>query len=309
MLDPTRDAGVARVKPAPFDYHRPATLDEALELMADGEAKVLAGGQSLVPLMSMRLAAPSRIVDINRVAGLDGVETGGPDGLWVGAVARHRTVERSLHHQDLARQALACVAHPTIRNRGTVVGSLVHADPAAEMPAVLRLLGGSVAVVSQARGRRTIAADRLAVAPLESSLEPDEIAVSATLLRRPADSGAGWLEVSRRQGDYAIVGVGAVVTPGPDGRMAGAALVLIGVGSVPVYVDVTPGIAGADVAAFVDDRAGRELDAVAELVEGAIDPESDIHASSDYRRQLARHLSGRAIVTATRHAATRDAKR
>ena len=169
------------MKPAPFDYVRARSVAEAVSALAsDPGAKVLAGGQSLVPLLSMRLAAPSRLVDVNEIPGLDAI-TVEDGGVRVGALARHAAVLASpdvRRVQPLVSLALADVAHPTIRNRGTTVGSIVHADAAAEMPVVLRLLGGSVEVEGSA-GRRTIAADDLYLGPLESSLAHDEVALSA----------------------------------------------------------------------------------------------------------------------------------
>ncbi|MGN6577127.1 MAG: FAD binding domain-containing protein, partial [Nocardioides sp.] len=161
------------MKPPPFTYHRPRSTDEAVQLLAGlagepGGAKVLAGGQSLVPLMSMRLAAPGHLVDINHIAGLDGVDVG-PDGVRVGALARHARVERdepAFGAVPLLRQALRHVAHPTIRTRGTTVGSLVHGDPAAEMTAVLALLGGSVELASQS-GTRVVGAGQFFLGPME----------------------------------------------------------------------------------------------------------------------------------------------
>jgi carbon-monoxide dehydrogenase medium subunit len=293
------------VKPAPFDYHRPETLEETLELLADGEGKVLAGGQSLVPLMSMRLASPARIVDVNRVRDLDRIEVG-DRAARVGALVRHRQVELS---PDLRRvpNTLPCkaaehIAHATIRNRGTTVGSIVHADPAAEMPAVLGILGGGVEVVSRDRGRRTIAAQDLFLGPLESALESDEIAVAATFPHPSSDAGTAWVELSRRQGDYALVGVGAVVTLDRDGRMTDARLGLISVGPTPVMVDLTPVVSGRLASDVVDAAEGLDLPEIAEAVDAAVDPEADIHASADYRRHLARRLSMRAVLGAVRDA-------
>ena len=208
------------MKPAPFAFRRPGTLQEALETLA-GEpgAKVLAGGQSLVPLLSMRLAAPAALVDINGVPGLDHVSvttSGEGAGVRVGALARHAAVladEGARACQPLLGMALSHVAHPTIRNRGTTVGSLVHADAAAEMPMVLRLLGGSVDVES-VRGRRTIAADDLFAGPLESTLAADEIAVEAFFPALAPGAGVAFTEIARRHGDYALVGVAALVEPG-----------------------------------------------------------------------------------------------
>ena len=169
------------MKPAPFDYLRPGSLAEAAAALAgEPNAKVLAGGQSLVPLLSMRLAAPSMLVDINGLPDLSTIEVTG-DGVRIGALARHADVLASADAarvQPLLAMALSHVAHATIRNRGTTVGSIIHADAAAEMPAVLALLGGSVEVESSS-GRRTISADELFVGPLETSLQHDEIAVAA----------------------------------------------------------------------------------------------------------------------------------
>jgi carbon-monoxide dehydrogenase medium subunit len=175
------------VKPAPFAYHRPATLDEAVGLLAAGDVKVLAGGQSLLPIMSMRLASPATIVDINHIspaAGLDAIEVD-DTGVRIGALTRHRSLERddaAYAANPLLRRALVHVAHPTIRNRGTTVGSLVHADPAAEMPAVLALLGGDVESVSVSGCRRTIAAADLVLGAMESSVRADAIVSSSAMV-------------------------------------------------------------------------------------------------------------------------------
>jgi carbon-monoxide dehydrogenase medium subunit len=276
------------VKPAPFDYHRPESLEEALGLMADGDAKVLAGGQSLVPLLSMRLAAPARLVDINRLPDLDSVQVD-DEAVRIGALTRHAGLERderAFASNPLLRRALESVAHATIRNRGTTVGSLVHADPAAEMPAVLCLLDGSVEVVSRDRGSRTISAQELFAGPLESSLESDEIAVSATFPNPPARSGTAWLELARRNGDYAMVGAGAVLSLDEAGSVQAARVGLISVDATPVVLDVAP-------AADPDDWAG-----VADQVRTSIDPEGDIHATADYRRHLAGVLASRAAAAA-----------
>ena len=292
------------MKPAAFDYHRPESLDEALDLMADGEAKVLAGGQSLVPLMSMRLASPERIVDINRLPGLDRIDVDAV-AVRVGALVRHRQVEQSQHMRGpntLPGKAAAHVAHATIRNRGTTVGSLVHADPAAEMPAVLQILGGSVEVASRDRGRRRIEAADLFVGPLESALEPDEVAIAASFPHPSRDAGTAWVELSRRRGDYALVGVGAVVTLDHDGRMTDGTLGLISVAPTPVLVDLTPALAGRLASEVVDTGDRLELPDIAALVDEAIDPEGDIHATADYRRHLARRLSMRAVLDAVRNA-------
>ena len=232
------------VKPAPFAYHRPATLDEAVETLAATGGKVLAGGQSLVPIMSMRLAARRRWSTSTTIPGQDVIRSttaASRIGALDAAPLRSSWTRRRTPRTRCCDGRCSHVAHPTIRNRGTTVGSLVHADPAAEMPAVLALLGGSVEATELRRGaRRTIAAADFFVGPLESALEPDEIAVSRDL---PASarrgSGTAWLELARRHGDYAMVGVGALVDRPSD---AGAvverrSVALISVGLTPVVVE------------------------------------------------------------------------
>jgi aerobic carbon-monoxide dehydrogenase medium subunit len=287
------------VKPPAFTYHRPRSIDEALDVLASlGEqGKVLAGGQSLVPLMSMRLSSPPHLVDVNHVPGLDTVHVDA-DAVHVGALARHSQLEHHAPAYDavpLLRQALRQVAHPTIRNRGTTVGSLVHADPAAEMPAVLCLLDGRVTLRSAAGSREVEAADFF-TGPMETALRPDELAVSATFRRPPQGSGTSFLEVARRHGDYAVCGVGAVVTIDED-EVTSARVALISMGAGPVLVDLGTGLRGGSF----------EADRVVELVDDATDPEADIHASADYRRHLAHVLVGRALEQAARDAPGRAA--
>jgi len=289
------------VKPAPFAYHRPASVDEAVDMLADGQAKVLAGGQSLIPLMSMRLAAPASLVDINHIDGLaDVVVT--ETSVRIGALTRHRALELddgAFAANPLLRRAVSHVAHATIRNRGTTVGSLVHADPAAEMPAVLALLDGTVRAVNKSGERSIIAADFFA-GPMESALAPDELAVSATFANPPTGGGSSWVELSRRQGDYAMVGVGAVVVLDPSGHVSSARVALISVGPTPEVVDVSAACAGASYDRVDWTDAG-------DLVESRIDPEGDIHATAEYRRHLAITLSRRALAAALADSAARVA--
>lgn len=279
------------MKPSAFAYHRPSSVEEAVQLLAahaDEGPKVLAGGQSLVPLMSMRLAAPGHLVDINHLPGLDTVEVTS-DGVRVGALARHARVERdeaAYAAIPLLRQALGQVAHPTIRNRGTTVGSLVHGDPCAEMTAVLALLDGDVELAGP-RGTRRVAAGEFFLGPMETEHADDEVAVAATFRRPPAGSGSAFLELARRHGDYAMCGVAAVVTVDPDLAVTGARVGLISVGPAPVVVDLGPAVSGAGGAVAPE--------AMRELVDAAIDPEDDIHATAAYRRHLAHVLTERAV--------------
>jgi aerobic carbon-monoxide dehydrogenase medium subunit len=277
------------VKPAPFDYHRPGSVAEAVETLAATEGKVLAGGQSLIPLLSMRLAAPAALVDINAIPGLADVDVDA-DRVRVGALVRHRQLERheaAYAANPLLRRAITQVAHPAIRNRGTTVGSLVHADPAAELPAVLCLLGGSVHVVGPGGRERGIAADDFFVGPLESAVAPDELAVAATFPTAAPGTGSSWVELARRHGDYAMVGVGALVHV-DEGHVRWARVALVSVGLTPVVVDVTDACA---------DTSGAHLDwtKAGNVVSDAIEPEDDIHATAHYRRQLAVVLSTRAL--------------
>lgn len=279
------------MKPAPFAYTRPADLDAALAALAGAsDAKVLAGGQSLVPLLSMRLAAPSLLVDINGLSDLDHVLSAA-DGVRVGALARHASVladEDARRVQPLLAMALANVAHATIRNRGTTVGSLVHADAAAEMPVVLRLLGGSVDVVS-ARGVRTIGAEDLYLGPLESALEHDEIAVEAFFPALAHDSGVAFQEVARRHGDYALCGVAALLRLEGD-RIAEARAGYLSVCDLPTVVDLTEPLA--------DGLTDDSLAAAGVLALESLDPQADIHGTADYRAQLVRVLTGRVLRAA-----------
>jgi carbon-monoxide dehydrogenase medium subunit len=293
------------VKPAPFRYADPGSLDEALAVLSsEGEgAKVLAGGQSLIPLLSMRLAAPATLVDINRVPGLDTVETTG-DGVRVGALVRHNRLlggspdaVAAARVQPLLARATANVAHPAIRNRGTTVGSIAHADPAGEMTSVLALTGGSVTVAEPA-GPRDVAWHDLFVGPLETSLHGAAIVTSAFFPALPARSGTAFAEIARRKGDYAVCGAGVVVTLDDDRRVSAARAAYVSVGLVPQVHDLTEAVHGSPVDAA--DWAG-----AAALARGKVDPDSDLHASADYRRLLVGVLTERTLVSAAAEASGR----
>jgi carbon-monoxide dehydrogenase medium subunit len=283
------------LKPPPFAYRAPETLDEALAALAeDGpEAKVLAGGQSLIPLLNMRLAAPAVIIDINRIGALDTVAAGAT-GVRIGALARQRRVERAAdvaRVQPLIGQALRHVAHPVIRGRGTVVGSLAHADPAAELPVVLSVLDGSVEAASAAGVRRAIPAAEFFAGPLEPALRPGELAVSAFFPALAPRAGTAFAETARRHGDYGLAGVAALVALDDDLRVAAARIGCLGVAATPFVLDLT-------------DVLGRrppdscDWSAAAAHAERAVRPEADIHAGADYRRHLIGVLTERTLRAA-----------
>lgn len=290
------------MKPAPFTYHRPTELAEALGVLAEvgHDGKVLAGGQSLIPMLSMRLASPANLVDINAVRGLDGV-TVDADAVRVGALVRHAGLER---HEEAARaipllrQGLRLVAHGTIRNRGTTVGSIAHADPSAEMPAVLTLLGGRV-VAASVRGEREIAVGDLFAGPLETTLEPDELVVAAVFPRPPARSGSAVVEVARRHGDYAVCGVVAQVVLDAGGSVASARATYVTAGELGRVVDLGEPARGLEPTAPQD-----VWSAAGELAAQTVEVEGDIHASAAYRRHLVGVLTQRALHSAAQQAAT-----
>lgn len=279
------------MKPSPFAYHAPEDVDAALALLAElgDDGKVLAGGQSLVPMMNMRLAAPPALVDITRLADLDHV-TVDDDQVTLGATVTH---ERLRTHPDasracpLLRQALDWVAHPVIRNRGTSVGSIVHADPAAELPAVLALLDGSVELRST-QGTRTVAGGDFVVGPLESDVQPGELATSVSFPALTASTGTAFHELARRHGDYALAGVGVRVDLDDDRRVAAVRAAFIGVADRPLVVELTDALSGqAHDALDTGDAVGHARD--------QLDPNGDIHASGSYRRHLAGILLDRAV--------------
>jgi len=285
------------VKPSPFAWSAPATVDEALALLAEvgGDGKVLAGGQSLLPLLSMRLAAPAYLVDINRLTELSYLRTD-QAGVRVGALARHAAVERDAGAygvQPLLRQALRLVAHPVIRNRGTTVGSVAHADPSGEMTAVLALTAGTAHVAS-ATGRRDVPAADFFLGPLESALAPGELLEAVTFPAFAQGSGSAFVEVARRHGDYAVCGLAAVVTVA-EGVVASARAAYVSVGPVPQVLDLTAAVHGAE-------PGSADWAAAGDLAAGQVDPEGDIHATADYRRQLVRVLTGRALAEAASRA-------
>jgi carbon-monoxide dehydrogenase medium subunit len=289
---------LAAVKPPVFEYTAVRSIDEAVaELAQHGdEAKLLAGGQSLVPLLNMRLTAPERLIDLNRVAALAyvRVEAG---GLAVGAMTRQRAVERSAlaaRHAPLLADALPWVGHFQIRNRGTIGGSLSHADPAAELPAVALCLDARFSALGPAGGR-TIAAEDFFLTQLTTALAPTELLTEVWFPATPPGSGSARIELARRHGDYALVGIAAVVTLAGD-RIGEARLALTGVGDRPVRArEAEARLAGEALTPEV-------LADAAESLRRAIEPGSDIHATAAYRRHVAGVLAGRAIRLAVARA-------
>jgi len=287
------------VKPAPFAHHAPHSVEEAVSVLAEvgHDGKILAGGQSLIPILNMRLASPAHLVDINRVTGLDRVDVG-PDHVRVGALVRHAQLER---HEDayaalpLLRQALVNVAHPAIRNRGTTVGSIAHADAAGEMPAILVLTDGVVEVAGP-KGTREIAARDFFEGPLETSLAEDEMAVAVRFRRFATGTATAFAESARRHGDYAMAGVAAAVTA-TDGVITAASASFVSVTDVPTVLDLTEVLGGQEAAAA-------DWSAAAEAVRAHIEPEGDIHATAEYRRMLAGELARRVLRQAAENAAT-----
>jgi carbon-monoxide dehydrogenase medium subunit len=279
------------MKPPRFDYHVAHSTDEAVALLAryGGDAKVLAGGQSLMPMLNFRLARPAALVDVNRIAALAYVrEEGGT--LAFGAMTRQRTIEFSpvvAARLPLLREATRLVGHLPIRSRGTIGGSIAHADPSAEYPAVFTALDGEV-IVQGPRRRRTLKARELFQTYLTTSLAPEEMIVEVRLPAAPAGAGAAFEEFARRHGDFAIVGIAATVVA-RNGRCAMARLAAAGAGPVPVRLRAAEEILERD--GLGDAAIAAAAARAAELVE----PDSDIHASADYRRHLTGVLTARAL--------------
>jgi CO/xanthine dehydrogenase FAD-binding subunit len=287
------------MKPPRFDYLVPRSLDEALGILAEhGEqAKVLAGGQSLVPLLNFRLVRPAYLVDLNEIGQLAGIRA--EDGrLVLGAMTRQRAVETSALVRErcpLLADAMPQIGHVQIRNRGTVGGSLAHADPAGELPAVVAALGAELVLRSR-RGERRLPPEQFFVGYLTTAAEPDELLVQTRVPAAAPRTGAAFLEVSRRHGDFALVGVAATLTLDEGGVCTACALALTGVGPTPVVPrDAARALVGAKPASDVFAEVGRRVAA-------GLAPDSDLHASSEYRKHLAGVLTRRALARAAERA-------
>ena len=283
------------MKPPRFDYLAPRTLDEALaHLHHHGDqAKILAGGQSLIPMLNFRLAHPGVVVDVNRLTDLAYVRQH-DGGVAVGALTRQHAVERS----DLVRARVPVVAeacrfigHAPIRHRGTFGGNLAHADPASELPAVMVALEAEMAVASRA-GNRAVPAGEFFIGPLTTALRPGEMLTEIRIPAAPPRSGGAFVEMARRAGDFALVGVAALVTLDEAGQCARARIALCGVGPTPVRARAAEdALAGqAPTTAVLDEAADRAA--------AATSPPSDVHGSAEFRRKLARHFARQALAAA-----------
>jgi CO/xanthine dehydrogenase FAD-binding subunit len=286
------------MKPAAFDYVVADSLDMAAACLAEagGDAKIIAGGQSLVPMLNFRLLRPSILVDINRVGGLAFIEDSGTR-IRVGALTRHFQLETSpviARHLPVLACAMTHVAHLAIRNRGTIGGSLSHADPAAELPMMALLLDAELGIVSTA-GRRTVAAADFFRDALSVDLSDGEILTEVTLPKLPPMTGWGFEEVARRAGDFALAAAAATLTLA-DGVIAQARVAVTGVGPTPLrIVDAEALLAGRRFDNAIADQ-------VMEAVRASVAPETDLHASSDYRRHLVGVLAVRALAAAWQRA-------
>lgn len=281
-----------------FDYHAPGSLEEALAILkdADADGRVIAGGQSLMPMLNMRIIDPAVLVDINRIPDLDRIEEDG-DTLKVGALVRHADLLSSdivKSRWPLLYEATTFVAHPAIRNRGTVCGSVSHNDPAAEHPSVLATLDGSV-IIASSDSTRELPAEEFSEGMLSTALEPGEMVIGLRYQRPPEGSGSAFVEFARRLGDFAIAGAAAVLTV-RDGTCERARLTIVGMGDGPVRVaDVEDMLTGKDLGNGADQSV---FAAAAETVRSSVDAAEDVHVSSGYRRHLAGVMTKRALETA-----------
>ena len=287
------------MKPAAFDYQRAATLQHACELLnnAGEDSKILAGGQSLIPMMNFRLARPRILIDVSNIAerNLVSEETG---GIRVRATTVQRFVERApvvKARLPLLYSAIQHIAHFQIRNKGTIGGNLANADPASELPAIALALDAEFDVISQG-GQRQIPAAEFFVTYMTTSLAPNEIVSSILFAQPPANSGWGFHEVARRHGDYALAGSAAVITLDAAGKCSRARVVLFGLASTPIRA------AAAEALLIGQVYSTALLSGAAHAIQEAIDPESDMHVTAEYRRSVAEVLTGRALEDAFRRA-------
>ena len=283
------------MKPPPFEYHAPESVSEALALLGQlgDDAKVLAGGQSLMPLLNLRLARPAHVVDINGLTEIGQIAAAN-GGIEIGAMVRQRAAERSTlvrERNPLLAEALPLIGHPQIRNRGTIGGSLAHADPASELPAVAAALDADL-VIRSARGQRVLKPEQFFQTFLTTAIEPDELLVELRLPAWPSNAGWSYQEISRRHGDFAMVGVACVLRLNASGTIAGARLAYTGAGAAPIRAHE------AESALVSQPPTPDTFTAAAEQAANALDPQSDVHAPAAYRRQVAKVLTRRALTEA-----------
>jgi CO/xanthine dehydrogenase FAD-binding subunit len=288
------------MKPAPFRYVAARTLDEALQLKAEhgDEARFLAGGQSLVPTMNFRLTQPAILIDINPVKECAGMRRNGAHSLRIGALTRYAVLERDVataRELPLVHEALPHIAHPQIRNRGTIGGNLAHADPASEMPAIVLVLGARLRAQSKGSDRWIEAGDFF-VGALSTALAADEMLTEIELPLTGPRVGTCFMEVARRRGDFAIAGVACVVELDAENSCVEARIGLCNAGDRPILAEEASGsLAGKIVGAA-------EIEAAAGLVQNDIDPGGSIHASKEFQRHIAGVLTARALATANERA-------
>lgn len=287
------------MKPPKFDYVRPQTVDDAIAALvaAGSDGKIIAGGQSLVPMLNFRLLNPAVLIDINRIEELNYVEEQADGGLRIGSLTRHHVLETSPVVKRLfpvLNAAMAHVAHLAIRNRGTIGGSITHADPAAELPLMMVLLESRIGIASP-RGRRVVEAEDFFLGSLTSAVEEDEIVTDIDVPALP--EGAGWAfeEVARRSGDFALAAVGVILAV-ENGKIVQARVGVMGVGDTPMRMY--------DAETVLYDEVCDEgvITKAVEAVRSAVEPATDLHASADYRRHLVGNLVRRAVTTAWRRA-------
>jgi aerobic carbon-monoxide dehydrogenase medium subunit len=287
------------MKPPNFEYLVARTQSEACAMLAEhgDRAKVLAGGQSLIPLLNFRLAQPELVVDINRLSELDYVRDW-DGGLAVGALTRQHVIESlPVVRQRCPVLAEAChlIGHLPIRHRGTVGGNLAHADPASELPALMLALDAELSLAGQS-GRRTLGAEQFFTGALQTALQPGELLTEVRIPGLPPRTGGAFVEIARRSGDYALVGVAAIVTLNQVGRCQRARVALCGVGPTPMRVQAAEQVLLGEVA------SGEVLAEAARRAADATDPPTDIHASAAFRRKLAQYTARQAIELAAQRA-------
>jgi CO/xanthine dehydrogenase FAD-binding subunit len=288
------------MKPAPFKYVIARDLEQALDLKAryGEDARFLAGGQSLLPAMNYRLTQPGVLIDINSLNEIAGVHTNLPGSVRIGALTRYRTLERDANVRNLlplVGEALPNIAHPQIRNRGTIGGSLANADPASELPAIVLTLGGRLTLKSL-KGDRSVDAADFFIGPLTTAIEATELLISIDLPTASPRTGFCFLEMSRRRGDFAMIGVASCVQLDENDQCIDARIGLCNAGDVPIF-------ASRAASSLVGNKIGMaEIKEAASLVQESIDPGGSIHASREFQRHLATVLTSRALNIANERA-------